>query len=241
MDAVSVHALLAASAVMFVGALVQGSVGFGLNLLAAPILVLIDPRLVPGPAIASAFVLTVLVALRDRAGLDRRGVAWALVGRVPGTILGGAVVASLSARWFSVALATAVLTGVAFSLAGWHPRQTPSWLMGAGALSGLMGTVSSVGGPPMAFVYQRAPGPTIRASLSAFFVVGSALSVVSLAAVGRFGGVEAKASLALVPALVAGFALSHSTARFLDGGHTRRAVLTVSAASAVIAIVKALA
>ncbi|MDQ3385935.1 MAG: sulfite exporter TauE/SafE family protein, partial [Actinomycetota bacterium] len=34
---------------VLVGALVQGSIGFGLNLIAAPVLALVDPDLVPGP------------------------------------------------------------------------------------------------------------------------------------------------------------------------------------------------
>lgn len=44
------------------GAFVQGSVGFGHNLVAAPVFALADERLVPGPAIASAgFFLTGIV------------------------------------------------------------------------------------------------------------------------------------------------------------------------------------
>src|SRR5690606_17755869 len=41
--------LILALVVLFVGSAIQGSVGFGLNLFAAPLLVLIDPGLVPAP------------------------------------------------------------------------------------------------------------------------------------------------------------------------------------------------
>ena len=49
---------LLVTVVMFVGAGIQGGVGFGMNLIAAPILLLIDPRLVPGPAVLAAAVIT---------------------------------------------------------------------------------------------------------------------------------------------------------------------------------------
>lgn len=42
---------------MGVGCALQGAVGFGADLVAAPLLVLIDDRLVPGPTIVATGVL----------------------------------------------------------------------------------------------------------------------------------------------------------------------------------------
>ncbi len=79
-------------AVVVVGSALQGAVGFGLGLLGAPLLVFVDPSLVPGPLLAAALFLTILVAFREHAAIDFRGVSWALMGRVPGTFLGAAVI-----------------------------------------------------------------------------------------------------------------------------------------------------
>jgi uncharacterized membrane protein YfcA len=217
---------------MFVGALVQGSVGFGLNLIAAPVLALVDPGLVPGPALASAFVLTLLIARRERASIDVRGVRLAMIGRVPGTILAAVAISSLPQRGLAVFFALLVLAAVAMSASRWHFRPTTRTLLGAGALSGFMGTATSIGGPPIALVYQREQGPTIRATLSGYFVLGSILSMAVLAVIGEFGGREIGATAALVPGLVCGFLVSRRTTRLLDRGLARPAILLESTASA---------
>ena len=49
------------------GAAVQGAVGFGANLVAAPLLVLLGEGFVPGPVIVASGVLNVLAGLAQRA------------------------------------------------------------------------------------------------------------------------------------------------------------------------------
>lgn len=230
--------LAVASAVVGIGAVVQGSVGFGLNVIAAPILLLIDPALVPGPTLVIALALTVLIAYRERAAVDLRGLRWAFVGRIPGSIAGALAVAWLSERSLALVFAVMVLAAVVMSVGGWDLRPTGGTLLGAGAVSGLMGTVSSIGGPPMAIVYQRSPGAEIRANLSGYFIFGASLSLALLAGFGRFGMDELRASLVLLPGLFGGFALSRWTAPRMDAGHIRPAVLVLSAASAVGVIVR---
>lgn len=227
-----------AAAIVAVGACVQGSIGFGLNIIAAPVLIIIDPRLVPGPTLVTALVLTVLIARREWASIDLARLRWALVGRVPGSIAGAVAVTALSERGLGLTLASLVLVAVLISAAGWQVRPGPRTLLGAGAASGFMGTVTSIGGPPMALVYQGARGSELRGNLSGFFVVGVFLSLGLLTALGEFGIAELEASLALLPGLLVGFALSGPARRFLDRGHTRPAVLGLAAVSAVGALIR---
>ena len=51
-----------------------------------------------------------------------------------------------------------------------------------------MGTISSVGGPPVALLYQDERGSEVRGTLSSIFAVGALFSLVVLAVVGEFGG-----------------------------------------------------
>ncbi|MGI8793539.1 MAG: sulfite exporter TauE/SafE family protein [Acidimicrobiales bacterium] len=228
-----------AALIIGIGALVQGSIGFGMNIVAAPLLVLIDTALVPGPTLAAAVVLTLLITVREHEHIEFSGLGWALAGRVPGTVLGALALLVLSTKGLTVLFAVLVLGAVALST-GWHIPRNASTLFAAGGLSGFMSMTTSIGGPPMALVYQRASGSTLRATLSGYFLVGGVISVIGLAAVGRFGRDELVASAVLLPGLVIGFGLSRFTGHLLDRAWLRPTVLVVAATSAVIALIQAL-
>ena len=231
--------LVLASLTMAVGAWVQGAVGFGSNLLAAPVLVLIDPAFVPGPVTIASLVLNVAVIGRERGAYDR-GIGIALAGLVPGTVAAAAVLEVVSTRGLSLAVAGIVLAAVALISSGLDLRPAPPTLLAAGVGSGFMGTVSGIGGPPIALVYQRASGPMMRSTLSRFFLVGGLITVGALLAVGRIGLAEVGYAAALVPGTLAGFAGSGWLARHLDRRTARPAVLGLSAFAAVGVMVREL-
>jgi len=133
-----------------------------------------------------------------------------------------------------------VLLGVLVSVTSLRIRPTPLTLSVAGFLAGITGTTTSVGGPPVALVYQHHSGDKLRGTLSAFFVMGSLLSMATLAMVGRFGARDALMGMLLVPGTVAGYACSMPLARWLDRGYTRTAVLAVSAAAGLVLVARRL-
>ncbi|WP_420637827.1 sulfite exporter TauE/SafE family protein [Candidatus Poriferisocius sp.] len=216
-----------------VGACLQGSLGFGLGLVAAPVLVLLDTRLVPGPLLCMGVPLTFLIAWRGRRELDFSGIRWAIVGRVPGSMLGSVAVVVLAERWLAGLFAIAVLAAVGLSVVGLSALPTRRNLVVAGVVSGAMGTATSVGGPPVALLYQRSTGPELRASLAAFMVFGASFSLLALIVVGEFDWTDLGLASLLVPGILAGFGLSRWTSEILDSGYTRPAVLLFATASAV--------
>ena len=226
--------------VLALAAALQGGVGFGMNLLAAPALVLADPALVPGPLILCAMSLTLLMARRDLADVDWSGFGWVMVGRLPGTAAGALLIASISAGGVAIAVGLAVLVAAALNLRDLGLRPTRGTLLGAGIASGFAGTVSSIGGPMLAVVYAHERGPVIRGTLSAIFVAASVISASALALVGRLGTQELLLALSLQPAVIIGYLSSRQLAAHLDAGRTKAAVLTVSVVGAIAAIVSAL-
>lgn len=229
-----------ATLIAAVATFVQGSVGFGSALIAAPLLALIDPRLVPAPVILVSFVLAVLMAHRERAAVDIRGVGWALLGRVPGTLTALALLHWMPREVFPWIFSALILVAVALSLTGAHVTVTRRTQMLAGAASGVMGTMTSVGGPPMALLYQHAKGETLRGTLSGFFMFSTTMSIVGLTAIGLLGWPEVQAAITLLPGCLVGFVLSSRTRDLLDRRHTRHAVLLLSAAAALALIAKQL-
>ena len=72
----------------------------------------------------------------------------------------------------------------------------------------LHGHRSGIGGPPIALVYQRADGPTLRATLSRFFLAGAAVSIPTLLVAGVLDGDSVLPALVLLPGTTLGFLLS---------------------------------
>ena len=220
------------------GATLQGSVGFGMGLIASPILILIDPRFVPGPILLSTTVLTVLLVYRERTAIDFHGIQWAMVGRLVGTVLASAILLVVSADQLVLLIGVFILSAVGMSLSGFRFDPIRPVLVVAGMLSGLLGTVASVGGPPMALVYQHAAGARIRSTMSGFFLLGTILSLGALWYVGRFGAYEIQLTLVMLPSVLTGFVLSKWTAVYVDRGYVRPAVLSVAAGAGLLVIIR---
>ena len=223
-----------------VGSLAQGSIGFGLAVIAAPILLIVNPAFLPGPMLLAAMVLVTLMALRERGDVIVRDVWFGTIGRILGTLPAAYAVSVLPLAVYELLFASLILMCVVLSALGWHIPSTPPNVIAAAILSGFSGTVSSVGGPPMALVYQMEKGPRIRSTLSAIFTVGSIVSLVGLWSVDRFGVVELLLGLLLLPGVFVGFALSRYTTGHVDRAHTRPAVLAVSAISAAAIFLRAI-
>jgi uncharacterized protein len=231
--------LAAAAVAVAVSAWIQGSVGFGYALVSAPLLALVAPDLVPGPIMLSSLVLSLASGVRERRDIDRRGVAIALAGRLPGVVLGAAALAWFAEHTMDVVFGIVVLVAVALSASGFSVPRTTRSLAAAGFASGLMGTMTSIGGPPIALVYQNAEGPRLRATLNTYFALGSAMSIAALVATAHFGIREAMSGLMLMPPTALGFALSGASRSYLDEGRTHAAVLAVAGVSALAVVVRA--
>jgi hypothetical protein len=229
-----------ASLVVAAGAALQGAIGFGLGVFSVPLLLLFVPNLVPGPLLAVSVLLTVLLAHHDRAGISWRDLGWALSGRTVGIALATALIATVSSQALALWSGGLVLFGVVLSGSGLRIPPAPRSLLAAGLLSGVLGTAVSIGGPPIALLYQHEAGARLRGTLAAFFLIGVTMSLVGLGAIHRFGVAELRLAVYLVPGVLLGWMASRRAAHLLDRGYTRPAILVISALSSVIVIVKAL-
>jgi uncharacterized membrane protein YfcA len=238
---VSVAEAVLAALIFAVGAAVQGAVGFGANLVAAPLLVLLEEGFVPGPVVVASAVLNVLLAWRSGRGDVDPTVHVAIGGQIVGSLAAGAVIAMLPADALSVVFAVLVLLAVAISLRGRRLSPTRPHLAGAGLASGFMGTISGIGGPPIALAYLRLSAAALRATLAFYFLAGNLIAIPTLILVGSLGTEDLDACAVLVPGAVLGFLASGWLARHADRGTVRPIVLGLSTAAAVAVIVRTLA
>jgi uncharacterized membrane protein YfcA len=157
---------------------------------------------------------------------------------VIGAIIAAVIISRISTLLFNLVFGGIILLAVimSFTKVTWEPR--PATLFGAGLLSGLMATLSSIGGPPMGLLYQHQKGSVIRGSLAGFFALGTFISLISLGFVGKLTMHELSLFLWILPGICVGFLLSAYTIRLLEKGYTRVAILAASGLSGVLVIVK---
>lgn len=237
---VEAGAVLVVAGVLVLGAAVQGLVGLGLGLVAAPVVTMVDPTLMPGLMLVLAALLPLLTLLGSHDEIDWRGLAWVLPARVPGTVLGVLFLALFSDRALGIAVAVMVLVAVGLSLTPMEVAVRPATLLGAGLASGAAGTATSIGGPPVALLYQRRSPAQIRSTLAVMFTVGAAMSLLGLWIGGRLEARVLALALLLTPCLAVGAWLGARLQGVVADHAIRFAVLAVCAASALALLVRSL-
>jgi len=235
---VDASSLIFALLVITCSSTIQGSVGFGANLIAAPLLALIDTGFVPGPIFIASTSLIISTALRERHDVDWHFVRWATAGRIPGVVVGAVVLGSVSDNSLRLLVALTIIVAVVLSSGIIKIPESGLSFAVAGVVSGFGATTASIGGPPAALSLQHRKGAEIRSTMSAFFVIGAALTLAAIAAAGRLGPAEILTGLALIPGSLFGFVISGPLRKFVDAGRVRPIVLGLSTLSALALIAK---
>lgn len=229
------EAAIIAFIVIFLGTVVQASIGFGLAIIAAPFLFALSPDYVPGPITFVALVLSIMMTLRHRQSISLKGLGAAVIGRVPGTLAGGVLLMWADARTLSLCIGLSVLLAVAVSLTRLRITPTP-WRMGiAGFMSGLMGTSTSIGGPPLALLLQHEAADAMLANMSAFFVISCLLSLAVQVPAGYMSWHHLALSLPLLPAALLGYWVAGRYAHRLPQHYIRTGSLALCSLSGIAA------
>lgn len=222
--------------IIVAAAVVQVGLGMGFGLTAAPLLALIDPSLVPAPTLFLGMLSSLWVAFSDMPAIQWNEVGIAVAGRIVGAVAGTFVVVALVDRnAFMIIFGLLIAAAVALSLSGWRTPFTRFNLLSMGAASGFMGTITSVGAPPLALIYQDRSAALARPTLSAFFAIGCAVSLVGLFASGWAGTRDVVLAALMLPPMIVGIL----AARLLKGRFDRRyrpALLAVSGIAALMLI-----
>ena len=232
--------LLVSGIAVVLGALVQSGVGLGLGVVAAPVVTLLDPALMPGSMLVAGAFLPVLILAREASHTDWPGVSWALAGRVVGTAGGIWLLTTVPVQALGILVGVAVLAVIAAGSLGLELPRNHWTLLGAGVVSGTTGTATSIGGPPVALLYQREHGARVRATLSLFLFAGNSLAIAALAVTGHMTARDVEAGLIFLACAGVGLVAAARFRRFIDAGRIRAALLVTASASAIILIAHSL-
>lgn len=220
-------ALLLANAAVAAATVVQLAVGLGFAMVGAPLLLLVDPRLVPGP-FAAAAVVVLFCQWRADAGEVPRGLLPSTSALVLGTALGMALAAWVPAVGSRRGCGGIILLCVLLTLAVPNLRTSGRLLAATGLASGVMGGIAAVHGPLIGLAVSGLPARALRGFLGAFYLVAQLTVLIMAFPAGRADATTWPLALALLPGMAAGALVSPPARRWLVGPRLRVAILTVA-------------
>ena len=197
--------VLIAMLLISIGAFIQTATGFGMAVVASPLLLYLSPEFIPGPIIIVGLFLASINMHKYRLHVSWGGLKKSVIGLLPGTIAGALILYLVDLKQLSLLLGCTVLIAVTVSLLPVKLDVTPRRLMLAGFFSGFLGTSSGIGGPPMALLLQHQQANLIRANLAAFFLMNCILSLAIQIPIGYMSWSHLKLALPLIPAGYVGY------------------------------------
>lgn len=229
---------------VFCAASFQSMFGIGLSLIVSPFLLMLDPRLMPATPLCLGALSALPHACSNLGGLNLRHCAWATAGRAlgvgAGTWLFVNFFSDTGGRAFALLFAATLLVALVLSSFGrWAKFFSPSVpkLSCASAIGGVMGTVTSIGGPPVALIYRLEAPAVGRLHLNFLLGTGALMSLIALAAAGQVSRMQMEAAASYLVPVAAGLVFAHHHAG-RAGRHFRQAVLLAILVSAVVIVAR---
>ncbi|MEJ2044940.1 MAG: sulfite exporter TauE/SafE family protein [Reinekea sp.] len=197
---------------LFFGCMIQTALGFGMAVIAAPIIVLFKPEWVPIILTIVALFLSIQNAWNQRTGIEWRHISTAMIFRIPGTILGAWILTLMPTQTLQLCVAGMVFVAVFITAFARPFAATP--------------------------VSLGIAGFNTRANLSVYFAYSCVTSLVSYQLLGILNKELWLAGISFLPIGFAGYFIGKISRSWVDQ-RFRPLILVLCSASAVIALIGA--
>ena len=236
--------LAVSAAVMFGGATVLGTVGFGIGISTAPILLLLlDAQTVVVTVNTASLLLFLLIIRQTREHLDMRETLPMAATGLLGVPVGVFVLNAASPTVLRTAIAALILVLTVPAALRWAPTSMPRLAGPAvGFVVGAMLTGTGVGGPLMAlyFLARSRARQEIRGSLALYFLVVEFAGVVGYALSGLFTVERIVLVLVATGPVLLGFGAATLIGRRMDERLFRLSALAVIVVASIVVMAQEL-
>ncbi|WOT05561.1 sulfite exporter TauE/SafE family protein [Shewanella youngdeokensis] len=232
--------LILASVIIFCGAVTQSLIGFGLAVIASPLFYIIEPSLVPVPVIIMGFSIASLTLYREQSQLELSGLKYALIGRLPGGIIGSLLILLAPQAVLGLAIASIVALSVLLTALKCSIPINRTNLFIAGTISGMFSNIAAIGGPPMAILLSGKDPAQFRAALSAFFFVSAIIALIILGLSGLVHLEHLWVSLMLLPSALLGYVVAGRLVGRINKQKTTVLTLVLCSGCALLLAVKSI-
>jgi uncharacterized membrane protein YfcA len=171
--------------ISFIATLVRSTFGFGESLVAVPLFSIFMPV---GSAVPLSVMLSILVALvvvvQDHRQIHFNSAKWLIIFAIPGILLGVLLLIYGNELWIRSGLGILIIIYSLYSLYGKPTfsleKDDRFWLMVCGLLSGVLGGMYGVNGPPLVIYgnMRKWSAKHFRATLQAYFLPASFIGLI---------------------------------------------------------------
>ena len=223
------------------GAITQSAIGIGFGI-PAGILVLLEPSMVPSCIILMGSFLALSNAMLSYKDIIKVDLIYSYTGRVIGSILAMPLIfLTLGTDYYLIIFGLLLLIATYLSAKKWNIVATKKNITITGTASGLMGTLTGIGGPPMAIVYQNSSAKKVVATLNMFFGIGALFSVLLFIYYDLINLPEVMKSIYLAPGLIIGTYIGRrKIIREFVNRNLKNLIIAVCFISAVVIILNAI-
>lgn len=225
----------------FLGAFAQRLSGQAFGMIAAPLIALAAPGHLPAGLLVIGIAVGLTTTAVDRSAIRLAEVGPGFAGRALGAVLAAMIAARVaSSDALALLIGLVVLLAVGLSLSGRRVPLTSGTLMAAGLTAGLMGTLTAIGAPPMALLYQHEETRRARAMQNLFFFWGMCVSVAALCWQDLVTVRHLLFALTLLPGVALGILAATPVARLTGRRAIRPLALGLSTLAALTLILRTL-
>lgn len=241
----SIGVIVLASSIVFFAGIAQGLTGFGFALVAAPaLLLMLPPRSVVALNLLLGAFIGVVLAVQSSRHINISRVAFLFVASIPGSLMGLYLVQMVDASVLKVFISSAVAATAIPLYLGYSRsfKQEKVSFAASGLISGVLSTTTSLSGPPVVLllVNQGWGKEALRATVSTYLLVSSAVGIGLLATVGAYGEGVLSMGMGLVPATLLGYLVGVKLLPKMRGETFRKIVTLVVVVAGLSAAVSGL-
>jgi len=229
LSALSAH--LAPLLCVFLAAFLQSITGFGLVIVAAPLLMFFyDPKLVIPIMILLAACGNITQTILLHKDIQWKTIGWLITGAILGQPIGCQIFLTLPGDFLKILISLMVLLSLAvMQLRQQKIRKCPRNTLFTGIAAGIMATTSGMSGPPVAiyFAHSTMSIQQLRATSIGFFLLSNLVSLTTFLLSGLDLAPAAHEFTCLLPGLACGVLLGHLTFHLFPVSLLKRIILSL--------------
>lgn len=232
-------AWLICAVAIFCGTMLQRLAGQGLGMLASPVMALVAPEFLPATMLLIGVVVGFRAVSVERSAVNKAELPPGFAGRTVGAVVAAWIATHVvDTGSFAYLVAGMVFLGIALSLLGVRVAIRPATLFLGSVVSGLMGTLTAVGAPPLALLYQHEEARRSAAMQNTFFAFGMVVSIIALAVAGLIGLRHLLLALSLLPVALLALRVAQPFAQRAAKARIRPYALGLAGCAATVLILK---